>query len=95
MTKAVSTNGPKTNSVLRSYADHAVTFVGAHFEPQITFAKKLPNVAEAVLKRCNAPHWTSSGDRYTIRETNKKYLYHIDHHVFLTDVGAGPLAGGT
>lgn len=82
MAKAVNINGEKTTSVLRLHADHAVTIFSAHCEPQIAYARKLPNIVEAVLKRNKAPHWASTAQQYTIRETNKKFFYHFDHQVF-------------
>jgi hypothetical protein len=82
MGNADSTNGQKIPSILRSHADHAVTFFAAHFNPQIAYVKKLPNIAEAVLKKSKAPHWASTAEKYLIRETNKKYFYHFDHQVF-------------
>lgn len=82
MAKTETTNGQNTTSVLRQYADHAMTFFSAHFEPQIAYAKKLPNIAEAVLKRSKAPHWASTSEKYLIRETNKKFLYQFDHQTF-------------
>jgi hypothetical protein len=82
MAEAESTNGQKTPSTLRSHADHAVAFFVAHFDPQIAYAKKLPNIVEAALKKSKAPHWESTAERYRIRDTNKKYLYHFDHQLF-------------
>lgn len=83
MAKVKITNGQRSTSVLRLYADHAVTHFAASFEPQIAYAKKLPGLAEAVLKRSKAPHWSATSEKYLIRETNKKFFYHFDHQVFL------------
>jgi hypothetical protein len=82
MGNADSTNGQKAPSILRSHADHAATFFAAQFEPQIAYAKKLPNIVEAALKKSKAPHWASTAEKYLIRDTNKKYFYHFDHQTF-------------
>ena len=82
MATTESTNDQKTTSVLRLHANRAVTYFSAHFEPQVAYAKKLPNIVEAVLKRSNAPHWQSTAEKYLVRETNKKFFYHFDHQVF-------------
>ena len=74
-------NGQKASSVLRLHADRAVTYYSAHFDPQITYAKKLPNIADTVMKR-SRPHWASTAEKYMIRETNKKFIYHFDHQIF-------------
>ena len=54
----------------------------AQFEPQIGFAKKLPNIAEALLRRIKTPHWQSTGPSYLIRATENRYIYHFDFQLF-------------
>jgi hypothetical protein len=76
MAKTGEPNGQAEPSLLRSQGDVAVVFFAAHFEPQVGFAKKLPNVAESVMKHVKAPHWAVTVDnKYVIRETNKKFFY--------------------
>ena len=83
MAKAVGSNGQTTPRVLVSHGDVAMVFFAAHFEPQIAFAKKLPNVVEAVMKHVKAPHWAATGDnKYLIRETDKKFFYLFGHNIF-------------
>ncbi len=82
----------KASSILRSNADRAVAYFAAHFEPQVAFARKLPNVVESVIKQSKAPHWGATTDnKYIIRETNKKFFYLFDHQVFFCQtLGLGP-----
>ena len=75
-----SSKGPR---LLRSHSNRAIAIVLANFEPQISFLKRIPNAAEAVMKRIKAPHWGMSPDnRFLIRETTKKFIYVIDFQSF-------------
>jgi hypothetical protein len=70
-------------SLLRFRGDFATLSFAAAFDPQIAFAKKLPNVVEAVMKLVKAPNWGVTADhKYVIRETQKKYFYLFDNQVF-------------
>jgi len=82
MTKAAELAGTQPGGVLSKHAETGLVFFLAHFEPQITYARKLPRVVEAVQKELKAPHWQSSAERYIIRETQKKFFYHFDHQLF-------------
>jgi len=70
-------------SLLRKNGFRTVVQMIAQFEPQVTFSKKLPNVAESVLKRVKTKHWQSSNSQqYLIREISKQFIYHFDFQLF-------------
>jgi hypothetical protein len=81
----------KAQGLLRKNANRSVVQVVAQFEPQITFAKKLPNVAESVLKKIKTIHWNSTITSVLIRATDKRYIYHFDFQTFYCQtLGLGP-----
>lgn len=84
MAKTGGSNGRTTPRILREHADKAVVFVAAHFEPQIAFVKRLPNVVDAVVKKLSkVPSWALTPDhKYLIRETRERFFYLIDHQIF-------------
>jgi hypothetical protein len=91
MAEADSIAGIEVPSLLRSKSEHAMTRFSAQFEAQIGYAKKLPNVVESVQKRIKAPHWTSTAEKYIVRETHKKFFYVFDNQIFYCQtLGLGP-----
>lgn len=83
MAKTREGNGQAPLGILRSHADLAVAFFAAHFEPQWSFAKKLPSVLEGVGKHSKAKGWGLTADnKYVIRVPNKKFFYLFDSQVF-------------
>lgn len=82
MSMADESNGQKVTSLLRSHAGRAMAVFSANIEPQIAYAKKLPNIAESIMKQIKAPHWQVGDNRYVIRETNKKFFYYLDAQCF-------------
>jgi hypothetical protein len=72
-----------TPSILRKNADRSVLLFAANLEPQIAYVKKVPNAVESVMKHIRFPHWGLTPDhKYVLRETNKSFLYILDHQVF-------------
>jgi hypothetical protein len=64
--------------MLKDNLERTCTFFVADYEPQIGFATKLSEAAEAAQAKLAAPHWTFGTGGYLLRKPSDRFLLNLD-----------------
>ncbi len=64
--------------MLEGYSGRSLRAVAADYEPQVGFATKLSDAAEAIQAKLAAEHWGFGTGSYLFRDPNSRFLLHLD-----------------
>lgn len=72
---------PRTVEVamLKQHSDRVATYFAADFQPQVSFVRKLPEVAEKLAGSLRWKDWSIAPNRILLIERAKGILFHMDH----------------
>lgn len=65
--------------MLKQHSDRVATYFAADFQPQLSFVRKLPEVAEKLVGSLKWKDWIIAPNRILLIEKAKGILFHIDH----------------
>ena len=77
--------------MLTDYSDRTMTFFAADYEPQVAYARKLADAAEAMQSVLQTPSWIHALGQYALRDPGKRLVAVVGHgRVFWEVIGTAP-----
>lgn len=61
--------------MLKDHSERVCTFFAADYEPQIGFATRLSEAAEAIQGKLSAPHWGFGTGGYLLRVPADRFIF--------------------